>query len=62
MQTNDIIKIMDCKYCVVLNSEKKNIPPFYCKLKKHNVSKKSCNKCDKRVFLEQMSIDNKNDW
>ncbi len=61
MVANDIIKSIDCKYCVALNSEKEK-RPFYCKLKKCNVSKKSCNKCDKRVFFEQISIDNQNDW
>ena len=50
----------DCKYCITL--EEKSKLPFYCKLKKHNVSKKSCVKCDKQVFLKQMSIDGKNDW
>ncbi len=55
--TNNVIKSIDCKYCVALNN-KKSVPPYYCKLKKHNVSKKSCDKCDKRVFLEQMSFDN----
>lgn len=50
---------MDCKYCVAL--EKNNLP-FYCRLKHHNVSEKSCCECDKRVYLQQMSIDNKNDW
>ncbi len=48
MLTNNVIKSIDCKYCVALNS--KSVQPYYCKLKKHNVSKKSCDKCNKRVF------------
>lgn len=62
MSTDDVIKSIDCKYCVVLNNNRKNDLCLYCNLKKHKVSKKSCNKCDKRVFLEQTSIDGKSDW
>lgn len=61
MSINDS-KSMDCKYCVSVGTDSKTETPFYCKIKCHNVSKKSCVKCDKRVYLNQMSLDNKNDW
>lgn len=50
MSINDS-KSMDCKYCMSLGTDSKTKTPFYCKIKHHNVSKKSCIKCDKRVYL-----------
>ncbi len=59
MSTDDIVKLIGCKYCVVTRYNRDNNLPFYCNLKKHCVSKKSCDKCEKKVFFEQLSIDGK---
>ena len=57
-----IIKTIDCKYLIFEGIDKKNTLQLRCRLKQHKVSEQSCKKCEKRVFLKQMSIDNENDW